>query len=421
MKPPLTDRKAPSTSSPLGEHAAVAVLGDSRPDVAREALKIARSESQSRPVLLVDLLGDGSALDQMFGGDDPHGVSDAARYGLSLACVARAVPRADSLFVVHGGVESPLADDVLGDRLWGSWSEQCRKAGALLVVAGPADLPLVERAVDQLEGVVMVGDSKPPPTQAPVLGRITAARRGTAATRPRRITDEELAVVRRGSSRRRWWLVTVLALGTAAASVAGWAVATGRLLPRGSSFFPTRESIPIVMPGDPGPDDIVAPLPVAGAVDWAVEIASVSSLPGALTRVRQSIDELPVPTLSASRPAGGGTTWYRLLVGAFTDERSADSLLAALRDRGVLDPGGGQVVRAPFAWLIEEGVDPAMLDDELFRWRTVGVPAYALYDSGRARIYAGAFESDSAAQLFRPVLDSLNLHATLVRRVGRIR
>jgi hypothetical protein len=87
----------------------------------------------------------------------------------------------------------------------------------------------------------------------------------------------------------------------------------------------------------------------------------------------------------------------------------------------VLDPAGGQVVRTPLAWLIEEGVDPATLDEDLFRWRTVGVPAYALFDAGRARIYAGAFETDSAAQLFRPVLDSLNLNATLVPRVGRIR
>jgi hypothetical protein len=79
------------------------------------------------------------------------------------------------------------------------------------------------------------------------------------------------------------------------------------------------------------------------------------------------------------------------------------------------------VVRAPLAWLLQDGVDPATLEEELFRWRTVGVPAYALFDAGRARIYAGAFESDSAAQLFRPVLDSLTLNATLVPRVGRIR
>jgi hypothetical protein len=424
MRPHLADRPAPAPNSPLGERAAVAVLGDSRADVAREALRIARAESQSRPVLLVDLLGQGSTLDQMFGDEDPHGVSDAARYGVSLSRLARPVPRADSLYLVAGGAESALVDDVLGDRIWGSWTDQCRKAGALLVVAGPADLPMVERAVDQLEGFVMVGDATVPPTHAPLLGRIVAPRRRGHAltTKPRRITDEEIAVVGPGRSRRTWWLAAGITLGAAAVSVAGWAVATGRLGPTPSeTFFPPRGSVPIVMPGDPAPGDVVSPLPAAGAVEWSVELASVSSLAGALARVRQSIDELPVPTLAVSRPSTDGPTWYRLLAGAFASKQSADSLLAALRDRGVLDPGGGQVVRTPLAWLIEEGVDPATLDDDLFRWRTVGVPAYALFDAGRARIYAGAFETDSAAQLFRSVLDSLNLHATLVPRVGRIR
>lgn len=424
MKAPPADAPIAGESTPLGKRAAVAILGDSRVDVAREALRIARAESQNRPVLLVDLLGQGSTLDQMFGDDDHHGVSDAARYGISLSRLARPVPRADSLFLVHGGAESPLADDVLGDRLWGSWTEQCRKAGALLVVAGPADLPSMERAVDQLEGIVMVGDAMPPHSRAPLLGRIAAHRRRGVApgTTPRRISHEEVAVVEQSRRGRRGWLVAGLTLGIGAIAVAGWGYLTGRLGPEASrSFFPPRSSIPIVMPGDPAPNDVVTPISVAGAVEWSVEIASVNTLAGAMARVRQSLNELPVPTLATSRPSGEGPTWYRLIAGAFADQRSADSLLAALRDRGVLDTGGGQVVRAPLAWLLQDGVDPATLEEELFRWRTVGVPAYALFDSGRARIYAGAFESDSAAQLFRPVLDSLTLNATLVPRVGRIR
>src|SRR5687768_18268433 len=105
-----TDRAVNTTGGPFGDRAAVAVVGESLADVAREALKIARVESQSRPVLLVDLLGQGSALDKMAGVDDPHGVSDAARYGMSLGSVARPVPNADSLFVVSGGAETAQAD-----------------------------------------------------------------------------------------------------------------------------------------------------------------------------------------------------------------------------------------------------------------------------------------------------------------------
>src|SRR6187399_2806684 len=142
--------RAVKTGGPFHDRAAVAIVGESLADVAREALKIARVESQSRPVLLVDMLGQGSALDEMFGDDDHHGVSDAARYGVSLARCARPVPNADSLFLVPGGAESPLADDVLSDHMWGSWSDQCRRAGALLVVAARADQPAVGKALDQL-------------------------------------------------------------------------------------------------------------------------------------------------------------------------------------------------------------------------------------------------------------------------------
>ena len=51
-----TERPIASTGGPFHDRAAVAIVGDSLGDVAREALKIARVESQSRPVLLVDLL-----------------------------------------------------------------------------------------------------------------------------------------------------------------------------------------------------------------------------------------------------------------------------------------------------------------------------------------------------------------------------
>jgi hypothetical protein len=194
-----TDRGAGSTGGPFHDRAAVAIVGESLSDVAREALKIARVESQSRPVLLVDLLGQGSALDEMFGDDDPHGVSDAARYGVSLARCARPVPNAESLFVVPGGAESPLAEDVLSDHLWGSWSDQCRRAGALLVVAAPADLPSVGKALDQLDGMVMIGDAVVPKTHTPLIGRVPSGRRRTLAdipVTPRTITPTELEAVR---------------------------------------------------------------------------------------------------------------------------------------------------------------------------------------------------------------------------------
>lgn len=423
--PGLADR-----ADALWERAAVAVMGDSRPDVAREALRIARAESRSRPVLLVDLLGQGSALEDLFGDDDPHGVSDAARYGVSLARVARPVPNADSLFVVPGGAESPLADDVLADRLWGSWSEQCRRAGALLVVAAPADLPAVNKAIDQLDGVVMVGDAPPPATEAPLLGRVPTPRRRTPADvsrAPRRVSPVEIEKVRRSSRsprRRAALLLTggVVLLLAAGALGVRW-VSSVRTGPAGRPA--SGATVPIVVPGDPIPTEVAAPLATAGRGDpapWTVELASVNSPSGAMARVRQVLDSVPVPTFAPIQPGGGSVTWYRLLAGAYPTREGADSLLASLRLRGALAPGAGAVLQAPLAWLLEEGVPDDALPARLFAWRQQGLPAYALIDpAGVTRVYVGAFASEAEARLLAPVLDSLTLHATLVPRVGSAR
>ena len=422
------DRAVSSSSGgPFGDRAAVAVVGESLADVAREALKIARVESQSRPVLLVDLLGQGSALDEMAGVDDPHGVSDAARYGMSLGSIARPVPNADSLFVVSGGAETPQADDVMSDHLWGSWSDQCRRAGALLVVAAPADLHDVGKAIDQLDGLVMIGDAAVPTTNAPLIGRVPAIRRqspaksqGVPAVTP---AQKEIARVTSPAPGRRLLLRTVIALGIAGA-VAGLWWANGLRQGREAASPPAGSVQPIVMPGDPVTIAAATAAPVAASsgVPWSVEVASVNTLNGAMARVRQALDSLPVPTFAATHSGGGSVVWYRLLTGAFTTREGADSLLAALRARGALGPAAGRVVQAPLAWLLEEGVTEDQLPVRLFGWRQQGLPAYALIDrNGTSRIYFGAFENEAEARLLTPVLDSLNLYATLATRIGSVR
>ena len=428
MKQPADRAVNISSGGPFGDHAAVAIVGESLADVAREALKIARVESQSRPVLLVDLLGQGSALDEMFGGDDLHGVSDASRYGVSLGTVARPVPKSDSLFVVSGGAETPQADDVMADHMWGSWSDQCRRAGALLVVAAPADLHDVGKAIDQLDGLVMIGDAAVPTTHAPLIGRVPSSRRRPAADSPevRGITPAEAETVRVASPSRsrRVLLGAVIALALAGGVAALW-WANG-LLNKPAVEAPSGGAAqPIVMPGDPvtiAAATGAATAPVVGAVPWSVEIASVNTLNGAMARVRQALDSLPVPTFAATHPGGGSATWYRLLAGAFTTSAAADSLLTALRARGALGPAAGRVIQAPLAWLLEEGVTEDQLSVRLFGWRQQGLPAYALIDPrGTSRIYFGAFENEAEARLLTPVLDSLNLYATLATRIGSVR
>jgi hypothetical protein len=437
---PGADRREKLTSSggPFGDRAAVAIVGDSLGDVAREALKIARAESQSRPVLLVDLLGDGSALDEMFHDDDLHGVSDGARYGMSLATLARPVPNVDSLFVVTGGVESPLADDVLTDHMWGSWSDQCRKAGALLVVAAPADLPQVGKTIDQLDGVLMIGDGVAPRTQAPVLGRVKTNPRGVPAIADAAraagasvaavpaiappSAEEALDAVREKPDLIKRIRFVAIAAFAILAGLAGTWLWNGALEPRVTAN-PNAVGQRIVLPGDPEPGAPVDSRAVAvGSVPWTVEVVSLNTRGGALARVRQTLDSFPVPTFAATQPGGGSAIWYRFLAGAFATSAEADWYLTALRERGILGPAAGRVMWAPLAWQLEDGVPEDELDVRLFGWRQRGLPAYALIDeAGTTRIYFGAFENEAEARLLSPMIDSLNLNATLATRIGSVR
>ena len=110
-----TDRAVSSpTGGPFHDRAAVAIVGESLADVAREALKIARVESQSRPVLLVDLLGPGQRA-----GRDVRATTTRTAFLMRRVMAFRwrasrgrcRTPTA--CLSCPGGAESPQADDVL--------------------------------------------------------------------------------------------------------------------------------------------------------------------------------------------------------------------------------------------------------------------------------------------------------------------
>jgi hypothetical protein len=145
-----------------------------------------------------------------------------------------------------------------------------------------------------------------------------------------------------------------------------------------------------------------------------VEIASIALMNGACAG--RALDSAGA-TFAATQPR----RYRRLyrLAGAFATRRP---ILSPAYERGALGPAAGRVVQAPLAWLLEEGVTDDQLAVRLFGWRQQGLPAYALMDQpGTTRIYFGAFENEAEARLLTPVLDSLNLYATLVTRIGSVR
>jgi hypothetical protein len=375
-------------------------------------LRLAADEAARRPVTVIDLLGEESILAKLVAGDDPQGASDAVRYGLSLGKVARAHHTTPNLFLVPGGAESPLQPEILASHRWLSWAEKARRSNALLLVAAPSDYHAIGPLLDRLDGVVVIGDSPAPITRSPLVARVRSER----GRRPRPVPQRPAAAPRRR--------VRGFALGTAlvaVTAVGAWALRS-YLSGRGDADAGRDGRPSVVMPGDVVPGAGMAPADSMDGSPWGVELASVNSAAGALARVRQTVDSLPVPTYSPTLLGAATAPWYRLVAGAFTSSASAESLLVLLRLRGVLEAEAGRVIRAPYAWLLEDSLPPEITTERLFAWRQQGLPAYALYgSSGLARIYAGAFESEAEARLLAPVLDSLNIHATLSTRVGSVR
>ena len=140
-----------------------------------------------------------------------------------------------------------------------------------------------------------------------------------------------------------------------------------------------------------------------------------------MLRVAQAVDSLPSPTYSPTLPTPGGAWWYRVVVGAFPDSAAAESALVALRVRGAIPADRGSALPTPLALLVADSVTEAEARAQVTDLRTRHVPAYTLrVVPGWARVYVGTFDSDTAARALLTTLDSLNLRATLVPRVGSI-
>ena len=158
----------------------MAILGDDPVATAAAALGVARAQARRRRVFLTDLLGDGSPLAELVPGGDHHGVSDMVRYGVSLGHAAQRVPGMPNLFVVPGGAESPLTDDVLGAEWWSLLFEQVRRSGALVLLAAPSIVPSIDRLVARTDGVSTGGADSDACTAASVASAGAAASAATS-------------------------------------------------------------------------------------------------------------------------------------------------------------------------------------------------------------------------------------------------
>ncbi len=423
---------------------AIVVVASMPDDAAAVALGIGALQAKRRRVVVADLAGDTATLARLVTGEDPHGLSDSFRYGVSLNRVAHRIGDGENLFVLPSGSEAVLDDEIYRSDRWRRLVAGFREVGALLVLVAPESAPALDALVAFTDGSVAVGNVAVPGrvidvAAAPRIARRTAPHSAdraatSAANRARRESGTAarapaIALPARPRSR-----ALLIASGIAAVSVAGLLVM--RALGTGDSAPPR-----IVPPADtpiasaprsvdsaaaavaPDAPPVRNPADSARAAVWGVEIAKFSTPTGALIRVR---DELPkttsAPTFGVVAIGADATLWFRVIAGATAARPVADAQLAALRRaKAIDDPTAGAVISVPFAFRLQADVAATSASSIAAQYLGRGVPAYALLqDDGSATIYAGAFETADQAALFMNYLRAAGIEPALTYRIGRM-
>jgi hypothetical protein len=154
---------------------------------------------------------------------------------------------------------------------------------------------------------------------------------------------------------------------------------------------------------------------------YAIDVVMLNSLGDASRHLTdRRLDTVPAATFAPVLLGADSARWYRVLVGAWAEQRQADSALAALRAAGVLQGGFGSVRRTPYAVRVAEDLSVSEAVARAGELRAASLPAYVLQrDEGHAVVYGGAFETPSQAMPLLDMFKRAGIDATVAYRIGR--
>ena len=415
----------------LDGYHSIVVIGADPVATGKVAVGIGRVQAARRRTAVGDLFAESPPIQDLVQTDDPHGLVDTFVYGVSINRIAHPVPEAGELFVLPSGTEPPEYEEILPNSRWARLTAGFAEVGALLVLAAPASAPRIEDLVAAADGAIVVGDVAP--RKLPVASVIYAVREPRPAA-PARAPSP--------AAKRPWWKQRVpaiagIGLTLVAAGVAAWlayrplAGGPPRLGPKpdsvhrstGAGVLHTDSTARDTL-GDTTSANAPAELRIrnsedsAAAAPYAVELLAANTQAGAILKLQQDGSSLPAPTFSPALVQGA--QWYKVIAGAYVSRSSADSLLAVLRRRKVVDAGSGTVVRLPLAFRIDSGVPSSAVAGLLEAYLDRGQPVYALRQAdGTAWLLAGAFASVEQSALYAASLRASGITPVLVYRKGR--
>lgn len=402
----------------LSDRSSAIVVGENSTVAALVAVAIAQIEAGQRHVALGDLVGDLAPLYAIAGGEDAIGLSECFRDGLPLNDIARPAPELGSLFILPSGAPPITTEAIYANERWPRLIGGFRQAGALILLVARADAPGIDALVAASDGVIVAGARDELVARFPILDRVGPL------PLPQRI-----AVPRDSTPQRRLAVSLGLAL-IAGAMAASWfyrddlaarfrgpvaAAAPARVAPAppGPTIPVRADTVALVEPSTPADSNLTA--------YFAVEVVAANTLPGANSVLRENAESAPLPAVTiAPVQLGGGSLWYKVVVGAWHDRAGAETLLVEWRDRGIVQRNAGAVVRVPYALLLADAVPQAQIAAEIDTWRGRGITAYALLqDDGSVRLFAGAFETAAQAAPLAASVRDAGVGAVLAFRTGR--
>jgi len=425
----------------LGAFHALVVIGLDPVATGRVAIGIGRAQASTRRVAVGDLFAESPPIQELVTGEDPHGLVDSFLYGVSLSRIAYEVPDAGQLFVMPSGTEPPAYDEILPNPRWARLTAGFREVGALLVLAAPANAEKIEQLVEATDGAILVGEAVPRKLPvARVIGTVREPRPEAEAVPAIEPRARPRVRRRRIAAAAGIFLTLVLAAGAAWLAyrpLAGSAHLLGKrqdttgghpkvpapvALARDSLAAANGEAAAADSQSAVGPI-VTVPRPAnpadsAQAAAFAIELLAANTEAGAILKLQKDGKKLPAATFAPVEIQGA--RWFKVMAGALPTRADADTLLAGLRRRRMLDSASGEVVRLPFAFLIDSGVPATAVPGMVATYVDRGQPVYALRQAnGSAWLLAGSFESPEQAALYAESLRSSGTVPVLVYRKGR--
>lgn len=398
----------------LGSYSAAVVTSSDVLAAAHAALGIGLAEAEHRRVAIGDLVGELEPIQSLIPPEeDPHGISDSFTYGVSLNKIARPIDTTGNLFVMPSGTGSVRDAAIFRNSRWQRLANGFREVGALLLLVAPADAPGLRELIDQMDGVVLVGNT--PLDFAPhinIIARIPSPARPIDRSPPK----PAFPIFK---------IASLLLLLVALVGAGIW----WRFVESAENAKPhptyRRPPAPTPVPPVAATTDTVTVPPPANPADslhasaYGVEVEQFSALEDAQQRFSQYRAQLPAGTISPVPMGADRAIYYSLISGAYPTRNEAEALLARLRHDHAVQEGLGTVVRTPYALLLDSA-QAGHTEQVVEQYRHSAQPVYALaQDDGSLKIYAGAFERPEDAATLLSTLRAAKMSPVLVYRTGR--